>query len=1100
MEYLTDLVYIPFANSAIDTPVTEYMESGLTSMQTPRHWAKSLVASDGTSLEIDLENGKADGSAIITSPSASAAQVKEELTKFWKRQNPTLSNAKELYTASLSARRRNVSSMAQFKTGTFCWADHGLNLAQTPIQQKLKTPILAHFGAARSACSYSILPPGPTALRTGYQPGGTFTATTGKWVTRSTGKPIVDPSGLGRWSGLSFLGKRGKRLAIITAHRSPRQQPTEGYGFFDQQYSLLVLLQGIPKPNVRKQFIHDIIESVNKLQLDGHEVILSLDANETIGQEKTDGIASVIEACTLHDLHSLQASTPPATYKYGTNRRIDYMLGSASVRECARKAGYLEDDNGVFSKHRGMFIDLNFETLMGTVDKIAPLQARGIRLDDQPSVDRYLAAFQTYADEHNIWKRVSELVTVAPSMPARAVKDCYDAIDRDVTRGMLHAEKLAKRITGKYAWSPKLCKAGLIARYWNLRLREVQKGIDLRVAIDQVVKRIKSLNIVFDNTVNRIRTGTGTGNGTGNGTGTGTGTGTDTGTGTGTGNGTGTEHNTDTSNNHDTGAGTDTDTGTDAPTIEERWKASIKVLRKIRDTAYDPRAVHLKTTLEQYMSLKFNDDEESEADENVSKIRRIHQLINIESMQKPFRAIHSSVTPGNGGGLSKLFVPSGVKDKNIAARYCSPDGSVNCAQMIKMAQSDKHSVEYKTILDPDEINAELLRYNREWFRQAADTPFGYGELFDMVGFSGTTPEADAIINGDCIAHMGIPMSREIETFLEECRQPDSVSPVDPVISVSAFVKTIKDWKETTSTSPSGRHLGHYRTAILDQRIATLHTDLLNIPTTYGFAPDRWPLSVTPLIKKDEGLPYLTRLRVIHLFEADYNLILKLVYGKRLVKNAEKANALNNQQHGSRPRRMTTDALILAQLEKDIIRQIKSNSAHMDNDATGCYDRIVVSLGMMACRRAGMPKHATACQANALCNMRYAIKQLTGISPKSDSGTPEDPLFGTGQGSGASGATWLRLAVILLNCLDRLSKEDDIPGMFFADPWNEILAAWRVSAFVDDTNQAVMDPTGKLSLPDLVEQMRKAGQLWETLLHISGGALNLAKCSWTVQFW
>ena len=110
-----------------------------------------------------------------------------------------------------------ISSMAQFKTGTFCWADHGLNLAQPPIQQKLKTPILAHFGTARSACSYSNLPPGPTSLRTGYQPGGIFMATTGKWVTRSTGKPIVDPSGLGRWSGLCFLGKRGKRLAVITA-------------------------------------------------------------------------------------------------------------------------------------------------------------------------------------------------------------------------------------------------------------------------------------------------------------------------------------------------------------------------------------------------------------------------------------------------------------------------------------------------------------------------------------------------------------------------------------------------------------------------------------------------------------------------------------------------------------------------------------------------------------------------------------------------------------------------------------------------------------------------------------------------------------------
>ena len=393
-----------------------------------------------------------------------------------------------------------VSSMAQFQIGTFCWADHILNVSQVPVKQAIQHPMLAHFGMARSSFSNSLLPPGPSALRSGYQPGGTLTATTGKWVTRSTGKPIVDPSGLGRWSGLSFLGKRGRRFAVITAYRSPRQQTTGGYGLFDQQHSLL-LSKGIAKPNVRKQFIQDIVVEVNKLQADGHEVLLSLDANETIGQDKTDGIASVLESCTLHDLHLSQPSPPPATYKYGKDRRIDYMLGSAAVRDCVRKAGYLEYDNGIFSKHRGLFIDLDFKELMGPVDTILPPPSRGIRSDDQPSVDRYLTAFTAYADEHNIWNRVSELSVLAPSIPQRHLKECYDAIDRDVTRGILHAEKQAKRSTGRFAWSPKLREAGLLARYWHLRLRAAQKGIDLRLTIARLVKRIKSLNIAFDDNV-----------------------------------------------------------------------------------------------------------------------------------------------------------------------------------------------------------------------------------------------------------------------------------------------------------------------------------------------------------------------------------------------------------------------------------------------------------------------------------------------------------------------------------------------------------------------------------------------------------------------
>ena len=68
----------------------------------------------------------------------------------------------------------------------------------------------------------------------------------------------------------------------------------------------------------------------------------------------------------------------------------------------------------------------------------------------------------------------------------------------------------------------------------------------------------------------------------------------------------------------------------------------------------------------------------------------------------------------------------------------------------------------------------------------------------------------------------------------------------------------------------------------------------------------------------------------------------------MVKNGELAEALNDQQHGSRPRHKTTGALFLARLEKDLLRLLKANSAHIDNNATGCYDRIIPALGMICC--------------------------------------------------------------------------------------------------------------------------------------------------------
>jgi hypothetical protein len=79
-------------------------------------------------------------------------------------------------------------------------------------------------------------------------------------------------------------------------------------------------------------------------------------------------------------------------------------------------------------------------------------------------------------------------------------------------------------------------------------------------------------------------------------------------------------------------------------------------------------------------------------------------------------------------------------------------------------------------------------------------------------------------------------------------------------------------------------------------------------------------------------------------------------------------------------------------------------------------------------------------------------------------------------------------------------EDETPGLTFEDPWEEFRARWCFNAFVDDTTQqGILDSSGTLSIDELVEQIRQEEQMWETLLHTSGGCLNLAKCSWTLQY-
>lgn len=108
----------------------------------------------------------------------------------------------------------------------------------------------------------------------------------------------------------------------------------------------------------------------------------------------------------------------------------------------------------------------------------------------------------------------------------------------------------------------------------------------------------------------------------------------------------------------------------------------------------------------------------------------------------------------------------------------------------------------------------------------------------------------------------------------------------------------------------------------------------------------------------------------------------------------------------------------------------------------------------------------------------------------------EPLFGTGQGSGASPAVWLSLVVILLNTLERVVLPDRTR---FRSAYGTLHHERLVDAFVDNTSIG-MTYNGSMTLQEVIHSLEKVAQTWEQLLHYSGGALNLSKCSWCVMFW
>ena len=494
--------------------------------------------------------------------------------------------------------------------------------------------------------------------------------------------------------------------------------------------------------------------------------------------------------------------------------------------------------------------------------------------------------------------------------------------------------------------------------------------------------------------------------------------------------------------------------------------------------------------IQSYQELldKYSEDQNPDTlPESRRKAKIVQKTVDGEIIRSHFQDLRRVVKPNQTHGLTKILVP------RLGDRQVPPEDTYRMLQ-----DSEPESIFWETVVEREEMERHLIHYNRESFRAAAESPCGNGVLFDALTFSSLSPASSDLLAGEFPSdwHGDDDIMRE---FLASFTIPPSVHKAGEIpsdISEEDIVKGFSSWRESTSTSPSGRHLGHYKSMIQEPLLLQCLVKFMNIAIQSGISIQRWSNAVTVLIEKDPGQPRLHRLRIIHLFEADLNLFLKLQWGHRLVHRALDLHLLHDGQHGSVPRRHTLHPIMLNQLTTDLCRILKHDFLRFDNDASACYDRIIIALGMLAARKCGMPAHAIRTHAEALEFMRYKVKTIFGISSDNYHGTPFAPLFGTGQGSGASPAVWLTLVVILLQTLDRIVPD----RMHFASIQGDFEHSRLTDAFVDDTSMGFTSRSNDTTLEDLVKRLQIIAQTWEHLLFLSGGKLNLSKCSWYAIRW
>lgn len=173
------------------------------------------------------------------------------------------------------------------------------------------------------------------------------------------------------------------------------------------------------------------------------------------------------------------------------------------------------------------------------------------------------------------------------------------------------------------------------------------------------------------------------------------------------------------------------------------------------------------------------------------------------------------------------------------------------------------------ITEPTEMVNRILKRNQRHFSQATGTPFTKTPLTGWLGDCGETHKGISLTQG-----RSKPLLDANTTFPETQIMLDALQPFTPPatpvsikISTDDYKNFFKKWDESTSTSPSGKHLGHYKALLspgLNQEppltdkadeIIGLQTKLCQIAVTHGHVWKRWQDIVSVMIEKSRGYSY-----------------------------------------------------------------------------------------------------------------------------------------------------------------------------------------------------------------------------------------------------
>jgi hypothetical protein len=885
--------------------------------------------------------------------------------------------------------------VASYQVDLLCLTETNISWEARDVKHKVLQHLRKHWRKSKVATSSSswVFP------ESSYQPGGTLTLVGNPWATRASTNG--DTSGMGRWSEVCITGKKNK-VTFITAYRVVQKKGgVQGFktAFLQQCSILRTRGKSDDELDPRKLILEDLGKRIKALKEENHEIILSIDANDTLQNISSEFTKFALQhglSDILVDRHGTDGE--PATYARGT-RRIDYVMATQAINEYVKAAGIMPLKTFSDSDHRPNFVDIDLVKFLENEPTQSGITApRSVGSDQPRAVLKYRKELTKYLDSTNFEEETYSAIEDMKDPSKRTAAEAkIRGLQKSLVDKRLQIEQGCAKLDNS-PWSPQLRDAVKRKTYFRIWVSEYKLGKDFseqRRKIWDVDEEIKPKTL---------------------------------------------------------------------KEAEKLLKEAIDQVKEVLSHARDIRTAHLVERANA-----------AAAEGRPADKKAILALIKSEKNRKIYVRLKRLLGKANNGGLTHI-----INEKE------------------------------ELVLDPAEMYTQLLERNAAHFSQADGTPFTRPAMTDLFGKYGTNKMSKLLLDGGMdLENQSIPDAWRAILLQLKRLTPEGSIPYH--ISGKDVENINRKWRESTSTSPSGLHLGHQKALLrfenrhdkdegkLSTRMFNLTAAYLNVAIEYGIVYERWETVINALIEKIPGVPLIHKLRVIHLIESDFNLLIGILFGRRMMQKGEELGAFGHDQDGCRSDRKSTDTLLDKLLRYSVGRLTLTDYATFDNDAKSCFDRIVMLPASLIAQRLGMDPKVCKLFIKTLRTVRYYVKTQMGISDGFYSTTETSTIHGPGQGGRGSPAIWVAECCLAMECMAERSN-----GMTILDPHNEITTNKIMSGFVDDTTHWINNFQESLAevehLSDLITQTKITAQWWEELLNTLGGKLELPKCFFYLVHW